>query len=205
METIEAWVTRQLREVAEDGKSVRSIRITSGEEGRQWERFDAPLREEEGGPGPAKLAEMIEELIKGFSEEWPAKRTVQVHITAYDAEGLEKSTYPKSVRGRSATAKDSVLGGEALGIAQASLVHTEATKALLTLQMTQNKAIANQLATSYETNNFLIEKLVEEKIDRALQDQSNAPDVAEKLAESLAEQLGPLSEMILGAITKGNA
>lgn len=204
-ESLEAWITRQLRLVEESGKSTRAFRLCAADTGKTWERFDSPLRlEEEGGLGPAKLAEEMELVIRNTSEEVPARTTFQVSVVAEDGEGLERATFVKSVRGRSTTANGAILGGEHMHLAQAGQVHTEITKSLLGMQHTVNASLQKQNERQTEQINFLIETLTEKRIEKALNDEEQKEDVAEKMTHALSEQVGPLMEMVMNAINKPN-
>lgn len=200
-ETLEAWLTRQLRSVSEDGKSTRAIRLCAGDGGETWERWDAPLRKEEGGPGPEKLAEIIEEVIRGSAEEWPAKSTVQIMIAAEDGEGIVRAKRLQSVRGKSQTSNGAALGGEALQHAEASRAHADTTKTLLAIAQTQNKGLAEHNQNLMEKLEILIEKLLNEKLEHMMESAANAeggkPVLDEELTKAFLDKLGPLAEMLI--------
>jgi hypothetical protein len=130
-ETLESWITRQLKVVDEDGRATAQILLQAGDGGQVWDRWDKPLRSEEGGPGPHDLATLIDEVINGAAEEWPAKKSHQVMLTALDGNGAERGRWVKSVKGKSQTASGSMLASESVQHASAMQMHVETMKVLL--------------------------------------------------------------------------
>ena len=202
-EPLEMWLTRQLREVEEDGRSTKTIKLIAGE--RPWERWDAPLLEEHGGPGPRKLAELIEELLKAIAEEAPARQGVPCMVLALDGKGEERATWLKTVKG---TAKGNgsanSFSSEAMNYAEAGKVHMQTTKELLQMQ---NATLANafkQNAQLMESNQALTQMVVNMNVQNALTKQEFQPGLNEEIVKSLAEKVPQLLELF-GAMVQPKA
>lgn len=188
-ESLEAFLERALRTVEESGKSTRAIRLTVAETGETFERWDSPLTKEAGGPGPAKLAEDIEDLIRSYAESFPAKSQVQMAIIAEDGEGSAKSRHIRTVRGTNQEAKRSILGGDT-SLAEGARIHVETTRSLLNTMVANYNLLGQQVKAQMDTNAALMSLLLSERLEHAETrgDAEMNPVMAQLLAK-LTEQI----------------
>lgn len=186
-ETLESYLARQFRDVAEDGKSTRTIRLVVAESGQTWERWDSPLRESEGGPGVQKIADEIVELSRSYKEGFPAGAVVMMAVVAEDASGNERARHLIKVTGENKQAKSTLLGGDT-SQAEANKLFVETCKTLLQVQSSQITVMGTQIKTLLET----IQTLALNSVNADLK---NAEDAKNKVAQG--EQLDPHTKFVL--------
>lgn len=203
-ETLEAWLTRQLRTVEEDGKCTCQLLLQAGDGGQVWDRWDMPLRQEEGGPGAYALSTLISEVIDGAAEEWPASRMHQVMVTALDRSGGDRGRWVKSVKGKSKTASHTMLASESVQHAAAMQAQVETTKVLLA-------ACNNQIMMQQATIDALLRNvgvltalICENKVEQALTQQGEQGEIQKELW-GMAKEVGPeiVRAVITNMATKG--
>lgn len=204
-ETLEAFLKRQLRNVDESGKSAAIVRLVVAESGQQFDSWPAPLREEEGGPGPEKMGAEIEELCHGYGESFPSGKQFQMVVVVEDRTGNERGRYIKTVFGKNASAKAGVLGGD-MSIAEGARVHVETTKGLLNTMVANYNVMGQQLKAQMESNQVLMMLLMNERLTAA-----NSPGAPTEIdphvkfvMEKMGEAAGPLAEFAMKLLEKSN-
>ena len=201
-ETLESFLARQLRDVSEQGKSCRTIRLMVADSGQTFDRWDAPLRAQEGGPGPEKLAEEIIEICLSYADSFPAQGgPVMMAIVAEDVDGNERGRHLRKVTGTNRNGKTTMLGGD-MSIAEGARIHVETTKSLLGAATAQNNLLVAQVKTLIEQTHALMLMGINDKM-RQIEDQadrvSNGTEIdpqTKYVLEQLGKIAGPFAELV---------
>lgn len=196
-QTLESWLERQFQIVEEDGVNTSQLILQCGDGGQVWDRWDRPFRKEEGGPGAYALAQLINEVIDGAAEEWPASRSHQVMITALDKNGADRGRFVKSVKGKSKTASHTMLASESVQHAAAMQSQVETVKVLLSaannqIQL-QQQTIEGLLRNVGTLTALVCENKVEQALAKEVQDnetQKEMWDLAKKVAPDVLTLIG---------------
>lgn len=189
-EALEQWIERQLRVVDDDGRSCASIELRAGQGGVIWDRWDSPLRKEDGGPGPVALAALIDEVIDAAQEDWPAKQAITVMLIALDKQSNDRGRWTKTVKGKNSNANQGMMASESVQHAHAMAAHVETTQTLL-------KASNTQVALMMQINQTLAENwqrtlalFVEQKLEHSLASDKQESELQRDMWET-AKKMAP--------------
>lgn len=195
-ETIESFVARKLKDVSEEGKTTVQFLLQAGDSLKVIDRWDRPLRTEEGGPGPAALAQMISDVIDSAAQEWPAKRMHQVTITAFDQNGAESGMLTRSIKGGSQTATGSALASESVQHAAAMQMHTATMGTLLGAANAQIVLQQKSIEMLMNHNEQAMALLMSQKAERAIAPSGEPSPIQIEMWETLKTATPELLQLI---------
>jgi len=201
-ETIEMWLTRQLRDVEEDGKETATIQLVAGDANSVLDRWDKPLRHSEGGPKIRELTELIQEIISSNAETWSAKRTHAVTVIALDGHGIERARYPLQVRGKSQSAQANMNASESVQHASAMQAHVETMRTLLGAATHQNQLLSEQNEKLMHTVTTLTGQLLSQKIEKALEKEEKTTEMQQEMWETAKALTPQMMAMAVGLLSK---
>lgn len=200
-EALEQWIERQLRVVDDDGRSCASIELRAGQGGVIWDRWDSPLRKEDGGPGPVALAALIDEVIDAAQEDWPAKQAITVMLIALDKQANDRGRWTKTVKGKNSNANQGMMASESVQHAHAMAAHVETTQTLLKASNTQVALMMQINQTLAENWQRTLAMFVEQKLQHSLEVDKEDQQLKAEMW-STAKQLGPdLVQLLVHAAT----
>jgi hypothetical protein len=210
-ETLEAFLSRHIRQVNEEGHTVKCFRLEVCETGKVFDSWFSPFRAEEQGPGPAKLAEEIEDVCKGFADSFPARsgQAIEMQIVAENTQGKDVGYYIRKVFGTNKSGKSSsILGGDT-SIAEGARLHVETTRQLqaalvthINLQTQQIKMLVEQTQAQHlMIINQSMRQLEEVEVKKS-EIQSSGADLS-ILVDKVLEKVGPVAQLVMDAMADG--
>jgi hypothetical protein len=205
-ETLEAWLTRQLRAVEQNGKSTQAVRLSDAASGKTHERWDSPLRKEEGGEGPQALADIIGEVIDGLCQSANVRQTLEFEIVCEDGERNERARYLLHKKGKSTSTNGTAFSPETAHVAQIGQAQAETTQTLLrsaNAQIQQQQKLIEQLVDQNHGYIKLLFQAELEKKEVELENSENTNSVQLELLKQLVEKAEPLVGLLMNTMGGG--
>jgi hypothetical protein len=207
-ETLENWLKRQLRAVEQSGASTQQIWLSDASSGKIHERWDAPLRTEEGGPGPDGLAEILNEVIDGLCHSANVRQTLEFEIVCMDGQKppMERARYLLHKKGKSTSTNGAAFSPETAHVAAIGQAQAETTQALLRSANAQIQQQQNLITQLTEQLHGYIQLLLQsdlEKKEVILEGAAETNSVQIELMKQLLEKSGPLIELFMSTMGGG--
>jgi hypothetical protein len=205
-ETLEAWLSRQLRAVEQNGKSTQAVRLSDAASGKTHERWDSPLRKEEGGEGPEGLANIIGEVIDGMCHSANVRQTLEFEIVCEDGERNERARYLLHKKGKSTSTNGAAFSPETAHVAAIGQAQAETTQALLrsaNAQIQQQQKLIEQLTEQLHGYIQLLLQSDLEKKEAILENSEEGNSVQIQLMKELLAKSEPLISLFMGAMQGG--
>lgn len=205
-ESLEAFLSRQFREVTEEGATTTRITLGVDETGKVFDTWYGPFLEQQGGPGAAALADEIEELCKGYADSFPSRPGgILMAIIAYDSSGKDRGTHHRKVHGTNKDGKASVLGGDS-SMADGVRILVETMNQLLKASTSQTTALGQQNKQLMDHVQALMLVNINDKLQMMEETQARVEGGAELdpqtkyVMEQLGKIAGPMVETFGPAI-----
>jgi hypothetical protein len=205
-ETLDAWLTRQLRAVEQNGKSTQAVRLSDAASGKTHERWDAPLRKEEGGEGAESLANIINEVIDGLTHSANVRQMLEFEVVCEDGERNERSRFVINKKGKSTNTNGSVFSPETAHVAQIGQAQAETTQYLLraaNAQIQQQQKLIEQLTEQLHGYIKLLFQVELEKKEAELNNAEGTNTVQLELLKQLVEKAEPLVGLLMHTMGGG--
>lgn len=173
---LNVWAEQQLRHVDEDGSKAVRIRLVSVDSPSTWNTWEVADMTD-----PSAWADEAEAYLRDLAEELPPKN-IQFLFLAVDASGEERSQFPRTVKGRSRVATDSVLRNEPKALAESMEAQARTMRAILESANVQIAVLTKTVSSQAEQTHSLLEFITELNTRTALEAKQSNDAMAELLA-----------------------
>jgi hypothetical protein len=205
-ETLEEFLKRHLPAVEVDGRRCERILLAplndAGEMEDPFERFDAPFRTAEGGPGPEKLGATIRDLVTGYAYDWPKGQRITFVVLCQDKDDNTRGKHFLREKGANPDIKKGP--GGAVGLMDGVGVLVKGMREMMAISSSQNHLFAEQSKTLIESQTALILMLTNERLKAAESagEASSASDNTELVIaiNELSKRVVPLAKAIFGEV-----